>query len=279
MKAPSRRTYRILIVVAVAVLVACSWIKPIESAASEQIDAGLKRALATFATARALNAAISSVQGTEVSGRILGFGGTLSVGQVLDPVNDLVEQFSTLMLVASVAFGVHKALLAIGSNWVISALLTFCAAVWALLYLRRDHAPHWIQSFVVVLLAVRFAIPVAVIGSDQVFEALHARKYEESQSFITATSSRMDQVKPEDTGPEEKGLWDKMTARMRDVTGTYHQIKVIGEQATETIVSLAVIFLLQTIVVPIAILWFIKWAAQAFLRASTQNDNHRRSVI
>jgi len=192
----NQRGYRILVVVAVAVMVACSWLKPFESTAADQIDAGLKRALATFATARALNATISAFQGTEVSGSVVVVGGTFAVGQGLDPVNDLVEHFSTVMLVANPTFGVQKALLVIGSNWLISAILTLTAAIWATVYLR-GLAPLWLRRLVLVLLAVRFAIPVAVIGSDQVFQALHAREYDQSQNFITATSREVDQLTPE----------------------------------------------------------------------------------
>ncbi|MCB1944024.1 MAG: hypothetical protein KDI53_18575, partial [Candidatus Accumulibacter sp.] len=84
----------------------------------------MKRALVSFATARALNAVISVAQGTEVSMQPAGMGVVLTPGQLLDPVNDLVEQFSHLMLAASVAFGVQKVLISIGAYWVISLLLT-----------------------------------------------------------------------------------------------------------------------------------------------------------
>ena len=63
---------RLLSVLLVAALVACAWLAPLEGAANRQIDAGLKRALASFAVARTLNAIISVAQGTEVSLQTLG---------------------------------------------------------------------------------------------------------------------------------------------------------------------------------------------------------------
>jgi len=93
-----------------------AWYRPLQDVANAQVDAGLKRALISFASARALNAVISVIQGTEFSIQPIGVGVTLTSGQVLDPVNDLIEQFSTLMVVASVAFGVQKVLLAIGAH-------------------------------------------------------------------------------------------------------------------------------------------------------------------
>src|SRR6185436_1624003 len=101
-------TQRVVLALAVAIMVACSWLAPLESAANQQVDAGLKRALASFATARALNAVISVVQGTEVAVQPLGIGIKLSLGQILRPLNDMVEQCAHLMLVASIAFGIEK---------------------------------------------------------------------------------------------------------------------------------------------------------------------------
>jgi hypothetical protein len=85
----------VLFFVIVAIL--GSWLAPLDLPATQQVDAGLKRALVSFATARALNAVISVAQGTQASIQPLGVGVTLAPGQALDPVNDLVEKFSNLM--------------------------------------------------------------------------------------------------------------------------------------------------------------------------------------
>lgn len=111
---------RIIMALSLATMVFCSWLAPLDSISFQQADAGLKRALISFAAARALNAVISVAQGTEVSVQPLGFGVNFTPGQLLDPVNDIVEQFSNVMLAASVAFGVQKALIGIATYWLIS---------------------------------------------------------------------------------------------------------------------------------------------------------------
>jgi hypothetical protein len=123
-------TRRILLVLSLVAVLLGAWLAPLDAPATQQVDAGLKRALVSFATARALNAVISVAQGTEVSLQPLGVGVTLAPGQLLDPVNDLVEKFSDLMLMASVAFGVQKVLISMGGYWLISLLLTFAAIGW-----------------------------------------------------------------------------------------------------------------------------------------------------
>ena len=271
MKFSWERTSRILVVLAVAVIVPCTWYKPIETLAGEQVDAGLKRSLVSFATARALNAVISVAQGTEIAVQPLGFGITLTVGQVLDPVNDLVEQFSSLMLMASVAFGIQKALLAIGSNWLISALVTAAAGCWAVLYFW-GRAPVWLSRLVVVLLMIRFAIPVVTIGSDQVFEKFLRKDYEASQQAIDSTSRKIEQLAPAPpaAGDPAKGFLERMkervTAPITEIKGKYGEIKEMAERAAEKIVALIVIFLLQTIIVPILVLWMLHRSITGLLR-------------
>jgi len=67
-------------------------------------QAGLQRALITFGISRTLNGVISVAQGTEVAVEPVGIGMTFTPGQILDPVNDLVERFSTVVLVAGTAW-------------------------------------------------------------------------------------------------------------------------------------------------------------------------------
>ena len=96
----NQQMVRFLGVALVAIMVACSWLSPFDTTANAQLDAGLKRAAATYASARLLNGAISVVQGTQISAAPAGMGMTFAPGEILDPLNDLVEQFSQVMLVA-----------------------------------------------------------------------------------------------------------------------------------------------------------------------------------
>ena len=59
---PIRRS---LLLLGLAVVLGSAWLAPLDSSASHYAEAGLKRALVSFATARTLNAVISVVQGTQ----------------------------------------------------------------------------------------------------------------------------------------------------------------------------------------------------------------------
>ncbi len=67
----------------------------------------MKRALVTFALTRTLNGVISVAQGTQLAFEPAGVGVVISAGEILDPLNDLVEQFSWLTLLAATSLGVQ----------------------------------------------------------------------------------------------------------------------------------------------------------------------------
>lgn len=264
-------TGRVLAILAVVAMVVCAWLGPLEAAANRQIDAGLKRALVSFAVARTLNAIISVAQGTEVSLQPLGVGVNLTIGQVLDPVNDVIEQFSSLMLVASVVFGIQKVLVGIGAHWVVSLLLTAIAAWWAVLFLRRQHSPPLLAQALVVMLMLRFAIPVATIGSDLLFQQFLAGDYLASQQALDRTAVQVDKQSPAATpAAESQSLLDRIKG-WAGSQGTawkerFEGLKQAAEQATEHVIRLMVIFLLQTLVLPVAMLWALYAVARAYLR-------------
>src|SRR5690606_10581460 len=158
---------RIATLVVVALLALGSWWTGLDAAADERVDAMLTRALVTFATARALDGVISVLQSGQVGAQV-GVGMSIQPGELLDPVNDLVEQFSDVMLAVTVALGVHKVLLSIGGYWVLPILLSALAVLVVVTGLRAG-APRWLTQAFVLLLLVRFAVPVATVGADALF--------------------------------------------------------------------------------------------------------------
>lgn len=261
---------RFVLALVVAALVACSWLAPLDTSAHRYVDAGLKRALISFASARTLNALISVAQGTEIAVQPAGIGMIFSPGQALDPVNDLVEQFANLMLTASVAFGVQKALLTIGGHWAASLLLSLAAITWATVRLRRDEAPPWLSRLLVVSLMVRFALPVVIIGSDFLFEKFMADDYQASQQGIETVSLQVDKLDapPEGTEPALLERFRSWAAQQTDLKTRYAKLKQAAEQATERIVKLMVVFLLQTLVFPVVLLWVLWGVARRYFEFS-----------
>jgi len=261
--------FRGLGAVLISGLVACAWLAPMDPPAMQRVDEGLKRALVSFATARALNGVISVAQGTELSLQPAGVGATFAPGQLLDPVNDLVERFSDLMLGASVLFGAQKVLLGVGGYWPISASLTLVALVWAGLWLgRRDIAP-WLSRLLVLLVMLRFAVPAVTLGTDLVWQNFLAEDYRVSQQAIDATSidaaGSDAAVQPEPAAPSVLEQMRRWFSHTTDVRARFNELQQTLERATEHLIRLMVVFVLQTLVVPAVLLWAMwSWTRSLF---------------
>jgi hypothetical protein len=259
---------KITVMLFITATIACAWFAPMDMPAKEQVDAGLKRALVSFATARALNAIISVAQGTEASIQPLGVGVTLAPGQALEPVNNLIEQFSNLMLLASVIFGVQKVLISIGSYWPLSLAVTLTCLAWVGFYLRQkqSHPPALISRLLLILLMLRFAIPVVTIGTDMLWQKYLAADYAVSQKSISSTSGQAETLSPAmPNASNNQGLLEKMKGwfdKNADVSLHFDKLKATAEQTVDHIIKLIVIFVLQTLVIPLLLFWCLYGVAK-----------------
>ena len=258
-------------VILLITVVACAWFAPFDDSATTRVDAGLKRAAVSYASARLLNSVISTLQGTEISATPVGVGMTFTPGQVLAPLNTLIEQFSDVMLIAMIAFGVEKMLLSVGASWGVSLIFSLLAAVWAACYLRGWSRPFLLNRLVAAFLLIRFAMPLALWMTGFIFQSFMASDYRESQQAMQIAQNEAGQMvslrDPEDK--TETGLWKRLKNMgvevFSDARARLDRIKATAEHAVERIIRLMVIFVLETIVLPILFLWLLWGLAKGSL--------------
>lgn len=253
-------------------VVAAAWFSRLDTTATGLVETGMKRAFVTFASARALNAAISMAQGTEINAAPGGVGLTLSVGQALDPVNDLVEQFSNFMLAATVALGIEKVLLAMGQYGLVKILLTMLAATWGLLLMLGKTPPRLLQQILLLMLMVRFAVPLVTVGTEAVFQRFLARDYQTSQIAVEASTSQVSRSDGQTIQPSQNaGMFGRFSNWVSNLSAQVNpvpaleKLKQSAEQAAEHVVKLIVVFLLQTLIIPLAMIWVLYLGARSLL--------------
>lgn len=264
---------KVALVITLLIMILCSWFGVLDKPASKSIDIGIKRALVSFTAARSLNALISVAQGTEVVIQPLGLGITLAPGQILDPVNDIIENFSTLMVIASVALVIQKILITIGGYWGISLVLTVTAVAWGWLYFKDKSIPAWLSRILVLLLMIRFALPVVTVGTDYLFQKYMATSYVENlQAISNLPNQPVNHTQPKLSIPQAKAqsswldqrysqakkMFDNAKIKSRDSLDANKQLeslKTKAEKWIKNMLDLISIFLLQTLIIPIAMIW------------------------
>jgi len=218
-------------------------------AATQQIDAGLNRAIVSFATARAVNAALSVAQSAEFSARPLGFGASLGLGQAVRPINDIVGQFAELMLAASVAFGLMKVFTVVGEYIGVVALLSFVAVWWSGLRWQGRVPPTLLTKALLLLVFIRFAVPVVAVGSEAIFQHFFLADYKLAQQGIAGIAS----------------VVKDLLSDPQNMSVHLERLNYLTDSWVGLFVKLIVSFLLQTLIVPALLFWLLYQGGLALL--------------
>jgi hypothetical protein len=272
----------------IGILIVITWLPITDHIADASLDEGFNRALASFAIAKGLNMVVSLIQSAQ-----FGVGFSISPGEMLDPLNDLVEEFSSVMLFATIAFSIQKILISIGGHILVKSLLSVLAIAVGWLMLKDIPIPNWLRSALILTVLIRLAIPVATITSDAAYQAFLEPQYNASKEGLKESWLKLDALNPSapqaspqaepaaqgtttqtDATPSTQDHWwskaksvaaqavssnpaNLMHGVSTKFHGMYQQIQKIGEQVTRDVVSQIVVFLLQTMIFPIGLLWVL----------------------
>ena len=266
-----------------AVLVAgLAWTPWLDASAEGYYEQAFKRALITFGLARALNGVISVVQGTELSLQPAGVGLTLAPGEIVDPLNDLIERFSWVMLAASTSLGMQKVLMDISAWWGISLIVGLGALGYLYLRLKPAGGVRWrraLQHFLLLAVFLRFAMPLMVVLNNAVYDVFMAADYESAQQVIVETTEELEALSEVEAPPprgepkgwvESLGEWFGEQAASLDLNKRMAAFQEKMAATIEHLLKLTAVFILQTIVFPLLFLWLLAKGIQNLARLGGQ---------
>ena len=259
-------------------MVALSWSQALDNAASNATTTTFKRALSIAALARTFNGVISVAQGTEIAVQPIGVGVTITLGEILDPINDLIERFSMLALVASVSLGLQITLTEIMSSAWLSGLMSVAILTYLVFMWRNPATPAARMALRVsgTVIFARFLLAVAMLATHWLDVAFLQERQEKAVAEITATTQAIVQLQDESSSVEvntnEPDLFDKIDDFLKssrqafDINSQLDALKARVEGSVEELIHLIVIFLLQTLVLPFAALFVSWWGLKQFWR-------------
>ncbi|WP_018866219.1 MULTISPECIES: hypothetical protein [unclassified Thioalkalivibrio] len=234
-------------------------VDPVMHAADEKADQYLTTALinatAAYGSARALDRVISMVTETTVSGGVGVAGASMKPGMRLKPLQDLLERFSEVMLWAIAALVLQHFLVEVVPLIAVPVLLSVAAVLLMIATITTGPTSArfvaltklviglWI--FLRVLLPLGLAV-VAVI-SGAVLEDRQDRELQE----VAGSVEELEEVEgaAEDGGviARARAIWDSAG----EIIGNTVEF---SERMIGSFIQLLVVFLLQSVLVPIAVL-------------------------
>jgi len=228
---------------------------PLESNIGQELTTMLKVTLSVYAVLRGLNAVISTAQGTELSIEPMGVGLTLTPGEILDPLNDLIEQVSTVLLFASASIGIQKILLSLTDiellRW---GLVMFSLCVAVFITFQKVSLKHQksLLRLVVAMTILRLMVPSMVLTSSLMQSWLETQR-QESVTILVTAESEIKQLNQSTVQQEDKSWFDTMTSKFQ-LTGLFTSIKDKTDSAVTASVYLLAEFVLVFILIPILFL-------------------------
>lgn len=242
-----RRKY--FLFVAVAALVALSWLQIVDDYNDRYTSKALTQASVTYGIARGINSLVSVLQSTEVS---IGIA-SLSPGEFLDPLNDLIERFSWIAMMAMASLGFQKLLLLIASSLFFKILLTVTGLLFLYgLYMLDANKQSAIMRLFIVALFLRFAVSGVVFANNLVEHYfLETTKTEATQS-LSETKLSLSDINSK-AQEENFSIWGGIKDSLSSMDE--EAIKTQTEKATNNILDLTVAYIAQAIIFPLVFLW------------------------
>ncbi|HEY5648794.1 MAG TPA: hypothetical protein VIU33_04805 [Nitrospiria bacterium] len=251
-----------------------------DNRAEGYIQETFTRALLAFGIARGLNGVISVAQGTEVALQPAGVGINFTPGEILDPINDLIERFSWIMLASNASLGIQKILLEMSAwPWFSIPMAVFLVLAAAVPWVSALQASPWSwvwARIALVLILIRFAVPLVAISSELVYREFLTSQYNEAALELEETTRNimhLNRSVGEDM-PESgnrsiletaKSLYQNALSGL-DMEARIESYKQAAADAARHTIDLIVVFIVQTIVFPLVFLGGVILLSKAIIR-------------
>lgn len=234
----------------------------IDESAKKMVDESFKQAVIVFGSAKALNGVISLAQGTEINLPFV----VVAIGQILDPINDLVEQFSLIMLASLVSLGIQKILLNFVTNEIFNYILFAFIIIFNIWLFKRftndDKLRTLFFKITFIFIFLRFSIPMISYVNDFTYNYFVKTQYNievlnDNILKVTDDVSKINQNTIEQK--EESSFFGKIIEKfdLSFYEKKVDEYKNAVDNSSEYMIDLIIVFIFQTILLPIVFLYIL----------------------
>lgn len=250
-----------------------------DATADSYFREAITKAGLAYATCRVLNASVSIVKESSLHLEPAGVGVSLAVGQALDPIDDMTERLSDVLVTAITSLGVQKLSYEMGVS-LVPPVLSVCLLVLCLLMWVENERAASLQKLtsriLMVLLIARFCLPLSSMANRFVYEHFFADQITEANTALAIGSIELEKLK-DFSLPEIDGILgtiENSASFLNRKSTEFKQVLVdtvsnMGDiiEGLLTLTFLYVgLFVIQVIIFPLLCFWLLyKTASLLFL--------------
>ncbi len=180
----------------------------LDSTTDVYFSEAISKAGVAYATCRVINASVSIAKDSSLNLEPAGVGVTLAVGQALDPIDDMIERVSDVLVTAITSLGVQKLAFEIGVEILPRILAMVLLLFSILIWLENDkpaRAQKTLVRFMLLILVTRFALPISAVANNYIQDNFFAEKISNANQELALGAAELDKLM-QFTLPEIDGI-------------------------------------------------------------------------
>jgi hypothetical protein len=226
------------------------------------IDKSLNKAVIAFASARGINAIISMLKSSTVNLTPAGIGASISIGQILDPVDDMIETLSNVLLLSIVSLGIQRFIIEVAPFISINVLLNISLILIMLLLTIKKFRNKSLKSITIKLFAcafiIKFILPFFVFLDWTTNKFFFEQKYIDAKAILNETNEELASTYGAIfTGKGVIEGFKNFLKRENHNNNWLENLKDNAENIIKSSIKLIIVFILDTIFIPLFFLWLL----------------------
>ncbi|SDU04175.1 hypothetical protein SAMN04487931_10442 [Desulfobacula phenolica] len=250
----------------------------LDSTADDYFREAISKAGVAYATCRLINSSVSIVKDSNLNLEPAGVGITLAIGQALDPIDDMTERVSDVIVTAITSLGVQKLVYEISVSLAPPIFALFLFVLSVLIWFENQRLAALqkiITGFILLILIARFTLPISAITNNYIQENFFEEKILNANKELALGSAELDKLM-EFSIPQTDGvlgtiknsssfLKRKSLEFKNALVNTISNTGNIIENLLKLIFLYVGIFLIQVVALPIIVFGvFVKFANSLF---------------
>jgi len=237
----------------------------------------ITQAALAYATVRGVNGVVSVLKESQVELSPAGVGVNIAAGQVLDPIDDMTERLSTVIVAALASLGLQKLIAEIGvavpGRYVALALFFLIILVW-LPGTKKDPYLTVFLKIYGLLFILRLVMPVSALLSDSLYRHLLKPEIIQAEQQLASIFPGHDQLQDFNDFADSDSI-SSFSAAARDrleqtkslFSNISENVDIIIESLLQLTTLYVSLFILQVIMIPVALLWMMVLLVNTFIKS------------
>jgi len=272
MKINSTTVPSILLLVAAIVLFKLPGVKLpyIDKNTDTYFSESMTKAGVAYGICRVVNASVSTIKDSQLQIEPAGLGVSLAAGQVLDPLDDMTERASDILVTAIVSLGIQKIVYELCVAFVPCLIGLAMIVLFGISFTKKDRARTLrglVVKLIILLAVARLFLPISSLINGYLQKNYFSPRIIKVQEELGINSPELKRLKqmrmPEIDGVfgTVKNGFDFVGRKTSDLAVTLKTMVGNMERMVSNLLKLSylyvAIFIVQVIILPVGAFWFL----------------------